>query len=297
MVTDKAISELNLHGTWRIKSADGKHVCDYTVPGDVHSSLIAAGIIPDPYIGRNEYDVRWVAEADWIASREFEWNGDGQWHLDVDYLDTVAEIKINGKSVLKADNCFRRYKPDVSKALKRGKNKIEIHFFSNVKDAAKRQKAQPYYVPYSTNNCPIPDGNMLRKPQCHFGWDWNLAIAPFGAYGGIKLTKENPDLHCHGIRFEQIHLPNGNVRLDFTLYVSNCVEGQPYELSVILGGVTKVLKRKPDSTWDPAEFSFEVAKPKLWWPAGSGEQYLYELKVECGNHIETRRIGRCSLRF
>ena len=167
---------LDLAGSWEIRSADGKHKAAYLVPGDVHSSLIAAGIIPDPYIGRNEYDVRWVAEQDWIATREFEWDGEGAWHLDIDYLDTVAEIKINGKSVLKADNCFRRYQPDVTKALKRGQNKIEIRFFSNVKESAKRQAAQPYYVPYSTNNCPIPDSNMLRKPACHYGWDWNLAI-------------------------------------------------------------------------------------------------------------------------
>ena len=126
------------------------------VPGDVHSSLITAGVIPDPYMGRNEYDVRWVAEQDWIATREFEWNGEGQWHLDIDYLDTVAEIKINGKSVLKADNCFRRYRPDVSKALKRGKNKIEIHFFSNVAEAQKRQKAQPYYRALQHQQLPHP---------------------------------------------------------------------------------------------------------------------------------------------
>ncbi|MFO1034892.1 MAG: hypothetical protein U1E15_12765 [Hyphomicrobiales bacterium] len=127
--------------------------------------------------------MRWVAEEEWVASRVFEWDGAGDWHLDVDYLDTVAEVKINGKSVLKADNCFRRYRPDVSKALRRGKNTIEIRFFSNVKEAAKRQKAHPYFVPYAAQNCPIPDTSFLRKPSCHAGWDWNLAIMPFGAYG------------------------------------------------------------------------------------------------------------------
>ena len=282
---------IDLAGSWDIKSADGKHKAPYAVPGDVHSSLIAAGIIPDPYIGRNEYDVRWVAEQDWIATREFEWDGEGQWNLDIDYLDTVAEVKINGKSVLKADNCFHRYTPDVSKALKRGKNKIEIRFFSNVKEAAIRQKAHPYFVPYAAQNCPIPDTNFLRKPSCHAGWDWNLAIMPFGAYGRVKLVQEQIELHCNSISVKQSHPTNGKVNLDITCYVHNCSEGQTYELAVTLAGVTKVLRRKADSDWDPAEFSFEVAKPKLWWPAGSGEQHLYELKVQCGNHVETRRIG------
>jgi beta-mannosidase len=284
-------AEIDLGGTWRIASADGKHTADYKVPGDVHSSLISAGIIPDPYIGRNEYDVRWVAEADWIAAREFEWSGQGQWHLDIDYLDTVAEIKINNKSVLKADNCFRRYQPDVSKALKRGKNKIEIRFYSNVKEAAKRQKAHPYFVPYAAQNCPIPDTNFLRKPSCHAGWDWNLAIMPFGAYGRCKLVQDIADINCHGISLSQTHLANGKVLLNCTAYISNCVADETYQLRVSLGDVEQIVKCKPTTHWDQAEFSIEIAKPKLWWPAGAGEQYLYELKVECGRHTETRRIG------
>ena len=36
---------------------------------------------------------------------------------------------------------------------------------------------------------------------------------------------------------------------------------------------------------------FHVIDPKLWWPAGSGEQPLYELIVQCGDEIETRRVG------
>jgi len=278
-------SEIDLGGTWRIKSADGKHACDYAVPGDVHSALITAGVIPDPYVGRNEYDVRWVAEQDWIASREFEWHGEGQWHLDVDYLDTVAEIKINNKSVLKADNCFRRYTPDVSKALKRGRNKIEIRFFSNVREAAKRQKAQPYYIPYSTNNCPIPDGNMLRKPQCHFGWDWNLAIAPFGAYGEIKLRSlENAALFIQAIK--QTHFDDGSAGIE-VIFEAPPSKNKAH-ITVTFAGQSQSIS-EPD--FYESRAYFHIKRPRLWWPAGSGEQYLHELKIQCGDQIETRMIG------
>jgi beta-mannosidase len=275
---------IDLAGTWEIKSADGKHKAPYAVPGDVHSSLIAAGVIPDPYIGRNEYDVRWVAEQDWIATREFDWDDEGQWNLDIDYLDTVAEIKINGKSVLRADNCFRRYQPDVSKALKRGRNKIEIRFFSNVKEAAKRQKAHPYFVPYAAQNCPIPDTNFLRKPSCHAGWDWNLAIMPFGAYGRIALKADVTKLpvieSC-----KQVYLKNGKVGLELNLYIYSdesglCVVSFAGQSQTIVGSAP--FERK---------VYFQIESPKLWWPAGSGEQNLYELKIQYGEHVETRQIG------
>ena len=280
---------IDLAGSWEIRSADGKHKAPYVVPGDVHSALINVGIIPDPYIGRNEYDVRWVAEQDWIATREFEWTGDGEWHLDIDYLDTVAEIKINGKSVLKADNCFRRYQPEVTKALKLGRNNIEIRFFSNVKEASKRQAAQPYYVPYSTNNCPIPDSNMLRKPACHYGWDWNLAIMPFGAYGRIGLVKHTM-LGIHGLHISQVHRDDGKVEINFRINVHG-IEDESYELEIDFDFVTRIVKSKCYLGWDTVEHTIIVKTPKLWWPSGSGNQSLYELKIRCGDQIETRKIG------
>jgi beta-mannosidase len=281
---------LDLSGQWQIRSADGKHKADYPVPGDVHSALIAAGIIPDPYIGRNEYDVRWVAEQDWIASREFVWEGEGAWNLNVDYLDTLAEIRINGQSVLKADNCFRRYQPDVSRALKRGRNTIEIRFFSNVKEAAKRQKAHPYFVPYSVNNSPIPDTNFLRKPSCHAGWDWNLAIMPFGAYGEIELRR------AAGARIEyitayQIHHKNGSITLQVMaeLFADSASTNVNFSLQFAGKKIARRLEIE-SGTWKVQE-TIELAEPKLWWPAGSGEQHLYELKIQCGDQIETRMIG------
>jgi beta-mannosidase len=288
-------TEINLHGQWRIKSADGKHACDYTVPGDVHSSLIAAGIIPDPYIGRNEYDVRWVAEQDWIATREFEWDEEGEWHLDIDYLDTVTEIKINGKRVLNTDNCFRQYGKDVTKVLKRGKNKIAIRFFSNVRVAAMLQDTQPYYVPYSTNNCPIPDGNMLRKPQCHFGWDWNLAIAPFGAYGKFQLVRDNPE-NDFNFRINQIHYGVGNIHLTIRMTV-RCKANVDYSISFSVAGLESSITRCSDWSSDSFENIILIERPTLWWPAGSGEANLHELKIIYGELIKTCKIGFREIEF
>ena len=294
MVQQAGGAEIDLAGTWRIVSADGKHKADYVVPGDVHSSLIAAGIIPDPYIGRNEYDVRWVAELEWVASRKFKWDGGaGPWHLDVDYLDTVAEIRINGKKVLNAVNCFRRYRPDVTKALRRGENKIEIRFLSNVTEAAKRQKAHPYFVPYAAQNCPIPDTNFLRKPSCHAGWDWNLAIMPFGAYGRVALRKTfEADLPLHVI-VTQRHLPNGNVEVEFSVAGPDS-DNRGRDVVLNCGNVIRQRQYKgknANSGFFHETETFSLSKPKLWWPAGSGEQNLIDVSVRCGTEHWKQRIG------
>ncbi len=284
-----ARAEIDLAGTWRIVSADGKHKADYDVPGDVHSSLIAAAVIPDPYVGRNEYDVRWVAEQEWVATRVFKWDGGaGPWHLDIDYLDTIAEVRINGKKVLSAENCFRRYQPDVTKALKPGKNKIEIRFLSNVTEAAKRQKQQPYYVPYSANNCPIPDGNMLRKPACHYGWDWNIAIAPFGAYGRMAL-RAMAEARIEHVETRQVHSKAGvSVEVLVNLFA---VKTARVPVTVTIDGVTHQEHVEASRGESLHRFTFEISKPKLWWPAGSGAQHLYDVEVSLPGQLEKRRIG------
>jgi beta-mannosidase len=162
---------MDLAGTWTLQSADGAHRASLMVPGDVHSALIAAGVIPHPYNGRNEYAVRWVAETDWTIERSFDWQGpEGNWYLDIDYLDTVAEVFVNGESVLKAANCFRRYRPDVTKHLRKGQNSIVIRFASNVKEAAQpcgERIAQSRYPRYSHDGGtprPLCDGrNRCRR--------------------------------------------------------------------------------------------------------------------------------------
>jgi beta-mannosidase len=285
-----AHASLDLSGTWRLESGDGRIAAAITLPGDVHSALIAAGIIADPYVGKNELDARWVADVDWLISREFDHVGtaSGQWYLDVEGIDTVAEVSLNGARVLEAQNCFRRYRPDVTSALRPGKNTISILIRSATKAANDLAARQPFPIPYSTN-CPIPNGNMLRKPACHFGWDWNLAIAPLGVYGSIGLKRLSLARVEH-VEVAQEHHEDGSVTVAaaVTLYAA-----QAGEVPLVFNFAGE--ERRVEVTLAPGEVRhverFTVAKPQLWWPAGSGAQTLYRLEVKCDGDVVRRHIG------
>src|SRR5207244_3262238 len=43
-----------------------------SVPGDVYSSLFSAGRIPNPYLGYNDVDLRWIAMQNWTYRRIFD---------------------------------------------------------------------------------------------------------------------------------------------------------------------------------------------------------------------------------
>lgn len=286
----KRHAPIDLAGLWNLHSADGRHAVPMTVPGDVHSALQQGGVIADPYFGRNEQDIGWVAETDWVLERSFTLeNPEGHWYLDLDQVDTIATVFLNDIRVLEAENCFRRYRPDVSGLLKAGENHIRILFPSSIEEGRKRHAAQPFNVPWLEANSPIPYGNMLRKPQCHFGWDWNIALAPLGLYGTVSLKRMDSGRIDHVVT-RQTHHPDGTVDLSVsvTLFAPAATKAA---LIVTFDQMQQEIACDLHHGETTVTRTFRLENPSLWWPHGSGEQALYPLSVQLDADRVDRQIG------
>lgn len=268
---------LDLAGEWALSDESGGYAVAMRVPGDAISALHAAGAIADPYWGRNEYGLRWICERDWVLTRRFSSDGVAA-ELCIEGLDTIAEVRLNGETVLQAANAFRRWRVDVSAHLRAGENEISIRFASVVREAARLQAEQPFPVPYAAQNCPIPNGNMIRKPACDFGWDWNIALAPFGIWGGIRLEPLGPRIRDI-IVSQHHHAGRAEVVVDVLAdgpQVSVSLCGVSAAAAVVAGRARAILT---------------IENPDLWWPAGQGGQPLHDLRVTMGDVTATRRIG------
>lgn len=268
---------LDLAGCWTLSDESGAHVVPFDLPGDGVSALAKAGVIPEPYWGRNEYDCRWVSERDWVARRSFMHDGSAA-ELVVEGLDTVAEVRLNGVLVMSAANVHRRWRVDVSSALKAGENAVEILFRSPVREAKARAARMPFPIPYQQVNGPIAHANMLRKQQCDFGWDWNIALGIFGVSGCVRLEALGPRIG--DVLVEQRH-STGQVEVRLTVHATSeevtaslCDVAQTV---LVVGGVAKL--------------SLVVRDPVLWWPAGQGAQVLHELVLTGGGARVVKRIG------
>ncbi|MFW6387949.1 MAG: glycosyl hydrolase 2 galactose-binding domain-containing protein, partial [bacterium] len=66
------LAMIPLSGRWDLSDSDGDYTLSVTFPGDIHTALLEHGIIPDPFLARNELEVQWVGARDWIARRTFE---------------------------------------------------------------------------------------------------------------------------------------------------------------------------------------------------------------------------------
>ncbi len=284
----------DLSGPWTLSDEGGEITVPMRVPGDVHSALLEAGVIPDPYFGRNEYAVRWVADRDWTIRRSFEHpGGDGPWTLAIDVLDTIAELRLNGHRLGGSRSAFRPFILPLADYLVEGENRIEVTFLSAPRAADALQARQPFPVPYNTDNCTIPNGNMLRKPQCDFGWDWNIALAPVGLYGRVGLV--GPAGLIDEVTVTQRHAP-GRVALDVQVTATG-VGAEDVAWSASLCGVTVTGETVSEDGFVAFLAELALPDPALWWPAGMGAQPVHDLVVRLGDATRTVRLALRDVRL
>ncbi|RYE60476.1 MAG: hypothetical protein EOP20_02435, partial [Hyphomicrobiales bacterium] len=183
-------SELSLAGEFALSSPTHKAKAKIALPGDVHTALLAAGEIPDPYFGLNEQDVMWVNHTAWTVERKFKATAadiDGYLTLTLDNVDCIATVLLNGQPIARTQNQFIRYDLDVTAQIKVGDNTLRIEFDVTRKVAKDRADAHPFPIPftynYLTNGLEGVHMNFVRKAACHAGWDWGICLMPTGIYG------------------------------------------------------------------------------------------------------------------
>ncbi len=285
---------LNLASGWSLR-ADRADIPEIParVPGDNYSALLEAGVIPDPYFERNEDQVQWVRECDWIYSRDVVLDAgfleQDSIFLNIDSVDTFAEIRINGQCAGRSENMFTRLRLEVKPFLHSGTNRIEIVLFSAVRRAEEENAKQPFFVPFCGGNCNrVPYLNLIRKAQCHGGWDWGITLLVSGLYGEISLRGVRRSRIEH-VYTEQLH-GEGVCNLNVTAELFAHRSGET-EAAFTFNGETKTVPVVLTEGINRVSTEFSVSHPRLWNPAGYGEQNLYPLIVSTPDDRIEKKIG------
>ncbi len=286
------MKSIDLAGAWRLHRISTKESFPAAVPGETHSALLAAGRIPDPYWGANEMDVQWVGREDWAYERSFDLAAaiaaEDRVELSFDSLDTIADIFLNGKKIGSADNMFVRWRFDVRKHLKPGRNTLRILFKSAENAAIAAAKKLPYPVPHIKNPVQSPHRNLVRKVQCHGGWDWGPCLMVAGIPGNVSLEAWS-DVRIDYVYTEQRHSKGKCVVRVFAEV--EAARGGEYELKASIGNASASRKVKLAAGHNRPSLDVTVKSPELWWPNGYGEPHLYDMTVQLGGHSISKRIG------
>ncbi|RPF20209.1 glycoside hydrolase family 2 protein [Myceligenerans xiligouense] len=275
----------------RALAAEGPGV-PATVPGTVHTDLMAAGLVPDPYLDDNERLLAWIGRCDWeyrtAFARPAPAAGPTRHELAFDGLDTVATITLNGSEVGRTANQHRSYRFDVTDLLRDGENELTVRFASPVRyaDAQSLELGQRPQV----NHHPF---NAIRKAACNFGWDWGIDAATAGIWRSVRLeswstarlaaVRPLPGADLSG------PAPVGllDVHVDVERQAGAGAGEDPLEVGVVVRGPggdrPGDASRGATVTIEPGQVSAVVRlrldDAELWWPRGYGEQPLYDVEV------------------
>jgi beta-mannosidase len=271
-----------------------------TVPGTVHTDLVAAGVIPDPFYGDNERRLQWIEGEDWEYRTEFTATPTNlareRQDLVFEGLDTYADVSLNGTRVLTTNNMFRRWVAHVEDVLVPGTNTLVVRFTSPRSIELPLVDAHPYRLPIGNDTGDPPTRAFTRKAAYHYGWDWGARFVTSGIWRPVTLRSWS------GARISDVWVRQGGVtdeRAAIDVQVSVVADTA---MPALVRVRTSDRDRRSDDT--PVELRagenvitvpFAIAEPELWWPRGLGSQHRYDLvvEVEAGQYLDRaeKRFG------
>jgi beta-mannosidase len=263
------------------------------VPGGVHESLLAAGLIGHPYVDENETAIRWVEERTWWYRTTFA-GVDGPAVLRFDCLDTVAEVRLNGQVVGAFRNQHRPHEVDVSGLLE-ADNELLVRFpppldglltpdEEEVAIAATLQnqaRIRPGMEPPPRDELILPSQrSRVRKSTFSWGWDFAARVPSLGIAGPVTLLVDEP---------APLEVQVRTVALDVaarTATVTVSVDAEDLRVVITAPDGTRTEASTPGASVD---LSLTDVQP--WWTHDLGNQPLYGVSVTAAGQTTDLRIG------
>jgi len=305
-----------LNETWRFRllagdaqthaQAQSVHWHSADVPGAVHTDLFAHGLIADPHVGMPEAALQWIGISDWEYETRF--NVDTallSWHhteLVFEGLDTFAEVSLNGKEILRADNYFRTWRVAVKEYLHAGENTLRIVLRSPIRSMLPRVQAMPHQIAgnyislYGDEPADALTANFVRKPGYHYGWDWGPRYVSMGIWRPVRLESWD-GVRLTDFAIQTTALDAQQATLEFMLNAqSQTAQRSQVDIDIIDpdGHLVRTvhISAQLNAGDTPITTTARLNQPRRWWPAEYGEQarYTFRARISAGGHTDAREL-------
>ena len=247
------------------------------VPGDVHLDLLANKKIEDPFFRDNESKLQWIEKASWEYRSTFDVAASMLTRKNVDLvfdgLDAACDVYLNGVEVLKASNSFRAWRVAAKANLHAGKNVLRIVFPSPITAAQEVAAGDPFRLRSKTE-----DKTYIRKPAYEYGWDWGPRFVTSGIWRPARLEGWDK-VRIADFAIRQRDVSRDVAHLDAEVEVEVTAAGAAQvKVSYLDGGKPVTISRSVavHAGRNVIDLPVEIRQPKLWYPAGYGDQPLYE---------------------
>lgn len=274
-----------LHSDWTFCQVGDTLWSDAKVPGTIHQDLLNHNRIPNPFYGMNEEAVQWVENEDWMYRTSFvvteeQLNRDAA-VLELDGLDTYADVFLNGALILRSDNMFVGHKVPVKSVLRKGENRLLIRFRSAVKEALPQWETNGFDYPADNDHSSKRVSIYTRKAPYSYGWDWGIRLATCGIWRPVRLVfSDVARIEDYYVRQASVSASKADV--DNRLEITN-VTSQPVSALLKVAyhysandtkEVQKQIELRPGE--NTVSLPVMIDNPHLWMPNGWGEPSLYK---------------------
>ncbi len=274
-----------IKGEWRL-TGEGISA-PATVPGCVHTDLMAAGIGGDIFYRDENEKYKWIEERDWEYSCVFDCEtGEGA-RLVFEGLDTYAEITLNGVTLGKTENMFIPHSFEVDGILKRKNNLLSVRFSSPVKAVEGKPTLKGAFTVERLHS---------RREQCTYGWDWVERFVTVGIWKPVYITYAN-GIDLDSVYVYTAHIDSFGAQIVAELSFRDIGEGAMARVEILSPDGETVVKKEFFADMPHTVKRFDISSPRLWYPAGYGEQPLYRLRVTVGENVRETVFGIRTLRI
>lgn len=290
---------------WTFKQADTDEWLPASIPGTVHTDLLINKKIEDPYYRDNEKKLQWIDKKDWEYSTTFNVTADilnkDKVQLDFKGLDTYADIYLNDKQIASTNNMFREWQIDCKEYLKAGENRLQVYLHSPINTDLPKLEALGYALPASNDQSENGGlGNkrvspFARKAPYHYGWDWGPRFVTSGVWRPVYLQAwDKARIVDVYFRQDKLNLEKAELTAQVELDILNAgkytikISDQKNSIDVL----HQLDEMEPGN--QTVEIPILINNPRLWWPNGMGEAYLYNFDVRLIDNnsiLDTREIS------
>lgn len=274
-----------LHTNWTFCQVGDTLWSDAKVPGTVHQDLLNHNRIPNPFYGMNEEAVQWVENEDWMYRTSFvvdeQQLGRDAAVLEMDGLDTYADVFLNGALILRSDNMFVGHKVQVKPVLRKGVNRLLVRFRSPVKEVLPQLQTNGFDYSASNDHSPWRTSVYTRKAPYSYGWDWGIRLATCGIWRPVRLVFSDV-ARIEDYYVCQDAVTQAKADVDNRLEINNVTSSTVSALLKVdyhySDSDTKEIKKQIELRPGANTVSLPVSieRPHLWMPNGWGEPSLYK---------------------
>ena len=253
------------------------------VPGEAQLALSEAGILPkDLYRGLNMQSLRKYEFYEWWYRKRFQASGDRDQDaravLVFEGVDCVADYYLNGALFGHSENALISHEFDVTEFLRDGENELVVRLASPIEAAA----ALADTLPALTRSHPgCMESLRLRRAPSSYGWDILCRCVTCGLWRGVRLERRGPhrvsQMYLSTLRVDR-DANRARLRLFYVFDTPSLGEGLRWKLEGFLGD-TPAFTLEKQLWFSAGTEEFDVEQPRLWWPAGYGDQPLYRVRL------------------